>query len=247
MASKRNRRRWRTGSTPAVSRRRRAVTAHRARRVLALLLIGIAAGIVLISLLQRSDSLSASWLGVAPDSAARPFARHVGIISGHKGNDSGAVCPDGLTEAAVNLQHALRIADLLRAEGYTVDVLDEFDTRLNGYRAAALISIHADSCDNINAQASGFKLSSNAAPRSERLVACLTQAYQQRTGLRFHANTITRDMLNYHAFRKIDPTTPAVIIETGFLYLDRDLLTHQAERVAQGIVTGVRCFMNETP
>jgi len=28
--------------------------------------------------------------------------RHIGIVAGHDGNDSGAVCPDGLTEAEVN-------------------------------------------------------------------------------------------------------------------------------------------------
>ena len=30
------------------------------------------------------------------------------------------------------------------------DLLNEFDTRLNGYRAVALVSIHNDSCEYVN-------------------------------------------------------------------------------------------------
>lgn len=176
-------------------------------------------------------------------------ARRIGIISGHRGSDSGAVCDDGLTEAEVNFRHATRVADMLRAEGYSVDVLDEFDPRLKGYRARVLLSIHADSCARINALATGFKVAramhSRLPEQEDRLVACLTERYRQHTGLRFHANTITHDMTAYHAFDEIDPSTPAAIIETGFLYLDRDLLTRKPELVTQGIVDGLLCFLRD--
>lgn len=175
-----------------------------------------------------------------------PHMRRIGIVSGHRGYDSGTVCADGLTEAEVNFDHAVRVAGLLRAHGFEVDVLDEFDPRLDGYRALALISIHADSCAFINDRATGFKVAGKAHAdlneEDKRLVACLTEHYARATGLRFHSNSITHDMRQYHAFRKIDPATPAAIIETGFLYLDRVLLTHRADRVAQGIVEGVLCF-----
>ncbi len=225
----------------------RSTFRERLQRLTGMLILVIAVGAVIFALTQQAPATLSrlSWSeGTAQDSADANinFARHIGIISGHKGNDSGAVCRDGLTEAQVNLKHALRVADLLRAQGYTVDVLDEFDSRLEGYRAAALVSIHADSCEYINDQASGFKLSAGRAPASQRLAACLTDAYRQHTNLRFHAGSITRDMLNYHAFRKINSQTPAVIIETGFLYLDRALLTQHAERVAQGITSGILCF-----
>lgn len=176
-------------------------------------------------------------------------AQRIGIVSGHRGNDSGAVCDDGLTEAEVNFRHATRVADMLRAEGYVVDVLDEFDPRLKGYRARVLLSIHADSCARINALATGFKVAramhSRLPEQEDRLVACLTEHYRQRTGLRFHANTVTHDMTAYHAFDEIDPSTPAAIIETGFLYLDRDLLTRKPELVTQGIVDGLLCFLRD--
>ena len=194
-----------------------------------------------------ADAIAVEQTGVA--AAATAAANRIGIVSGHRGHDSGAVCDDGLTEAEVNFVHATRVAELLRAEGYTVDVLDEFDARLQGYRARVLLSIHADSCARINELATGFKVARAVHGRSpeteDRLVACLIARYKARTGLRFHANTVTRDMTEYHAFDEIAPETPAAIIETGFLYLDRPLLARRPEVVAQGIADGLLCFLRD--
>jgi N-acetylmuramoyl-L-alanine amidase len=77
----------------------------------------------------------------------------------------------------------------------------------------------------------------------DRLVSCIKTRYAQATGLRFDANTVTYDMTKYHAFYEIDERTPAAIIETGFLYMDRQLLTRRPEAVAQGIVDGILCFV----
>jgi N-acetylmuramoyl-L-alanine amidase len=177
-----------------------------------------------------------------------PAAPRIGLVSGHRGNDSGAVCADGLTEAEVNLEVALRVASLLRVQGYAVDILDEYDPRLKGYLADVLVSIHADSCAPINDLATGFKvarvLDSKIPEQEDRLVACLRARYQRVTGLKWHANTVTYDMTEYHAFYEIDPRTPAAIIETGFMYMDRALLTQKPELVGQGIVDGIACFMN---
>ncbi len=175
----------------------------------------------------------------------------IGIVAGHQGNDSGAVCSDGLTEAEVNLDIAERVAQSLRAKGYVVDVLQEFDPRLNNYRALALVSIHADSCEYINDIATGFKvarvLDSTVPEAEDRLVACLAQNYAARTGMRFHADSITPDMTSYHGFYEIAPDTPAAIIEVGFLYLDRPLLTERPDLAAQGIVDGITCFLISSP
>jgi N-acetylmuramoyl-L-alanine amidase len=193
---------------------------------------------------------SASAIDTA--SATANPANLIGIVSGHRGNDSGTVCADGLTEAQVNFDHATRVADFLRAEGYMVDILDEFDPRLKGYRALALLSIHADSCAYINDLATGFKtaraLESHVPETEDRFVACLISRYKRATGMRFHANTVTRDMTQYHAFGEIAPETPAAIIETGFMYLDRAMLTRKPEVVAKGVTEGVLCFLrNEEP
>jgi N-acetylmuramoyl-L-alanine amidase len=177
----------------------------------------------------------------------------IGIVAGHAGNDSGAVCVDGngnvtLTEADVNLKIAAIVQQKLIEKGFQVDLLREFDSRLNGYRALAIVSIHNDSCEYINDQATGFKvaaaLNTTDPNRANRLTACLVDRYHRDTGLMFHAGSITSDMREYHAFREIDPSTVAAIIEAGFLNLDREILTKQTDRVAAGIVDGILCFAN---
>jgi N-acetylmuramoyl-L-alanine amidase len=176
----------------------------------------------------------------------------IGIVAGHNGNDSGAVCVNesgevDLTEADVNFEIATLVKKSLEAQGYQVDLLNEFDTRLNGYRAVALVSIHNDSCEYINDEATGFKVASSMETRdvnrAQRLNACLVDRYERATGLTFHANSITGDMREYHAFSEIDPNTITAIIETGFLNLDREILTNETERVAEGVTQGILCFM----
>jgi N-acetylmuramoyl-L-alanine amidase len=184
--------------------------------------------------------------------ASRPHLR-IGIVAGHSGNDSGAVCYDGngnvtLTEANVNLEIAALVEQQLKQHGFDVDLLREFDTRLNGYRALAIVSIHNDSCEYVNDQATGFKvaaaLNTNDINRANRLTACLVDRYQRSTEMTFHAGSITGDMREYHAFREIDPSTVAAIIETGFLNLDREMLTKNTDLVAAGVVDGILCFAN---
>ena len=51
-------------------------------------------------------------------------------------------------------------------------------------------------------------------------------------------------MTEYHTFREIHSQTPAVIIEAGFMYLDRDILTKEPEKVARGITDGILCYVN---
>ncbi|HVM70364.1 MAG TPA: N-acetylmuramoyl-L-alanine amidase [Anaerolineales bacterium] len=171
----------------------------------------------------------------------------IGIVSGHWGHDSGAVCDNGTTEQQVNLVIATLVAQKLTAYGYQVDLLQEFDQRLNGYKAAVLLSIHNDSCQYINDQATGFKVASALASRdpnsSDRLVACIRDRYERITGLPFH-NSITPDMTQYHAFNEIDPDTTAAIIEAGFLYKDYNILTGHPDVIANGIVAGIQCFVN---
>ena len=78
--------------------------------------------------------------------------------------------------------------------------------------------------------------------RAARLTECLRNRYGNVTGLHFHAESITTDMRDYHAFSEIDPNTIAAIIETGFLNLDQDLLVKETDKVAYGVVQGILCF-----
>jgi N-acetylmuramoyl-L-alanine amidase len=174
----------------------------------------------------------------------------IGIVAGHSGNDSGAVCSDALgsvREVDINLNVASFVKEDLVAQGYDVDLLAEFDPRLTNYHALALVSIHADSCEYINDQATGFKvtaaLSTKYPEQAARLTTCLRTRYASITGLQFHSGSVTGDMTNYHAFSEISTDTPAAIIETGFMNLDREILTQKPEVVANGIASGILCFV----
>ena len=184
----------------------------------------------------------------SPDVVATPRPKiKIGIVSGHWGNDSGAVCANGTTEAEVNLRIATLVQQKLSALGYDTDLLKEFDTRLTNYQAAMLVSIHNDSCDYINDQATGFKVAAAISARdnnlSNRLAACLRDRYQRTTGLPLH-DSVTNDMSFYHAFNEISTNTSAAIIETGFLNLDYKFLTEQTDTVATGVENGILCFIN---
>ncbi len=179
-----------------------------------------------------------------PTASARP---RIGIVAGHWGNDSGAVCQNGMTEVELNLKIATLVRDDLVNEGYDVDLLQEKDERLYEYAALALVSIHNDSCDYINNDATGFKvaaaMSSVFPEKATRLTACMVDRYGSVTDLRYHANTITKDMTNYHTFNEINNQTTAAIIEAGFMNLDYQILTERTDLIARGISQGILCFI----
>jgi N-acetylmuramoyl-L-alanine amidase len=176
--------------------------------------------------------------------------KRVALISGHAGFDSGAVCTSAsgevlLTEVAVNASVAELSAQRLRRAGATVYVLEEYDPELAGLEVDVLLSLHADSC----IEASGYKAavySRSRLPVSEnRLLTCIDHYYPQITGLNHHPNTITHDMTEYHAFKRIDPSTPAAILEMGFLGGDEAILTTGVDRVAQGVAESILCYLRD--
>lgn len=219
----------------------RRKTQTRARN-LSLLVITV----VILGGIWAADQLTRAGLGPAWIAAlwaeSDVDSARIGLLAGHSGNDSGAVCPDGLTEAEVNAQVAALAAEKLRARGFHVDILDEYDSVLGDYKAAVFVSIHSDSCE---VPFSGFKVARYewGSAASENLVQCLWDRYGTETGLFPHTDTITFDMTRYHAFREIAASTPAAIIELGFLNADRGLLVEQPERAAAGVVSGILCFL----
>jgi len=194
--------------------------------------------------LPQSQPQSQLAEGVTVTPRAHPL---VGLVAGHWGNDSGAVCSDGLQETQVNQNIATLVQKYLIEKGLDVEILHEFDPMLQGYQASVLVSIHADSCDFINDQATGFKVAAAMAnphpERAARLTACLRSRYGQITSLPLHSTSVTSDMTSYHAFGEIDENTTAAIIETGFLNLDRQFLTQHADLAAKGIADGILCYI----
>jgi N-acetylmuramoyl-L-alanine amidase len=201
----------------------------------------------------ESNTPSATVLLPATPTPSQPIAKHIGILAGHWGYDSGAICADGLREVDITTDIARRVADQLRALGYTVDILREqqpgqAQPPLQNFEAAAFLSLHADSC--VGVSRTGFKVArwaySTMPDVEDRLVDCIYTEYGRATGLPRHDDSITIDMWNYYAFREIARATPGAILELGFMTLDRELLVQRPDEVAEGVVNGLRCFL-ESP
>lgn len=184
-----------------------------------------------------------------PTVTPTPLPPLIALLAGHSGGiDTGAVCPDGLREVDVTKDVAARALTMLQARGYRVDILAEFDKRLDAtkrdYAPRAFLAIHADSCVYY---ASGYKVAraDNTAIQQEddRLVRCVSAAYAAATQLPFHAGSITTDMTHYHALEEVNPQVPAAIIELGFLGSDKDLLKNKRDILALGIADGVEAFL----
>ncbi len=156
----------------------------------------------------------------------------------------------GVTESQLNLDIAKRVASLLEAKGLNVDVLPA--TIPPGYQADAFVSLHADG--NASGLRNGFKLAratSSAMPaKDDALLADVRDEYRAATRLRWDDN-ITSDMTGYYAFANrrlkhtIAPTTPAVILELGYLTSASDRLTlfGKPDAVAAGIARGILRFL----
>ncbi len=177
----------------------------------------------------------------------------IGIVAGHwkDKTNQGFVCSDGLTEEQLNLRIATLVMQILSNMGYRVDLLEEQDTRLTQYKGLLIISIHNDTCEYLGSESTGFKVApamANSYPeKTDQLATCLVDNYRNATGLRYQTNKITTDMSTYHNFIEVHSTTPVIIIETGYMNLDRQILTEKTDQIAQGIVDGILCYINGAP
>ncbi len=174
----------------------------------------------------------------------------IGIVAGHWGFDSGHTCAaelHSLREVDVNLRIATYLRDILTQRGYQVDLLREFDPALAGYVGIALIAIHNDSCDYINSNATGYKISSLgevAYPtEAKNLLGCLNDRFSRVTGQPYSGNVISSDADIFYDYAAIDPYTTAAIIEPGFMNLDYRFLTEKTELIARAIADGLVCYV----
>ena len=207
--------------------------------------------------LEREDR-GAGIVAARPTAVRTPqWLRRIGIISGHRGlgrtlnRDPGAVCYDEfkrvtLEEETINFAVSTRVVANLEALNFAVDMLDEFDPRLVDYRADALVSIHANSCIDYGEVVSGYIVSkSDARPDTGNdvfLRECIALNYAANIPLARSYNE-TEDMVNNHAWRKIHPLTPGVILEMGFMLADQEILTTQHDLLAHAITMGILCYI----
>jgi N-acetylmuramoyl-L-alanine amidase len=176
-----------------------------------------------------------------------PSSAHVGIQIGHYQHDEGNTCPDGIKEVDVDYIIANKVNLLLITAGVKVDMLDEYDLKLINYKADALISIHTGSCTDPSAAVSGFKiensLKSGDVDKTNALATCLAEQYQQNTELTFGYQVVAEEDPENHTFMDINPQTPAVLIESGSLAVDRGIIIESSDRAANGITAGILCYL----
>ena len=67
------------------------------------------------------------------------------------------------------------------------------------------------------------------------------------TGLRFNANTITKDMTDYHAFGEINKRPPPPLLKPDSWLPTARILMDHTDKVAEGIREGVLCFVRNEP
>ncbi len=205
--------------------------------------------------LQLNDPLLLANIA-GPDATPTPVATpnwhyQIGIIAGHRGRDSGAICEDeygypDLLEVDINFEVAQRVVAKLKAENFAVDLLDENDPRLDNYQGVALVSIHANTCYDFGELVSGYIVAkAEARPDSGNdtlLRECVALNFGALVPLE-RSFVLTLDMTNYHVFRTIHPLTPAVILEMGYMLADREVLENEPELLAQAITNGIYCYL----
>lgn len=157
----------------------------------------------------------------------------------------------GWAERDVNLDIARRAARLLEAGGFLVDVLPA--PLPERYRSDVFLALHGDA--NGDRKMRGFKVARGARSAipevDDALVATIYRTYGQMTGLPRDDKNITSNMRYYYAFtgglnrHAVAPTTPAAILEMGFLSneSDRRLLLSSPDVLAEAVAASLAEFL----
>jgi hypothetical protein len=154
-----------------------------------------------------------------------------------------------LSEAEVNLRIAELVVHDLQAAGIRAELLPA--TVPPGYRADAFVAVHAD--DGGRGAERGWKVAPpwRASDASRRLRDSIAGAYASWTGMPEDRYGVTFNMRGYYAFswyrflHAVAPSTPAAIIETGFISSreDRAVIAEDPERAARGITGGILAYL----
>ena len=243
------------------------------RNLAVLFAVGVAAAAALLLASPRAPALTRAGLQRPQPEPSTPPARAVAVpgagapwrVGLQIGHLDSAQLPDelrrlrsstgayaaGVKEVEVNRAVAEAAAALLEDAGIDVTVLPA--TIPPAFAADAFVSVHADG--NRNSGVRGYKISPpwRASPASRKLVASLLEHYGEATGLPRDLNGVTYRMRGYYAFNNyryrhaITLTTPAAIVEMGYLTNDADreyLLAHPDEAAA-GVVAGILAFLEQ--
>ena len=223
----------------------------------------------LLAAARASDPERAFWMAGAPVAPPLPstgrgtiFPWKVGIQAGHwhidqlpdeqrrLRSDTGAVWGN-LTEARVNFEIARRVVRQLSEAGVSAELIPA--TVPAGYDADAFVAVHAD--DGGGPDPSGWKISTpwRASQASRLLRSAVASSYARVSGLPEDRYGVSFNMRGYYGFswyrfeHAVAPTTPAIIIETGFLTSasDRAVIVDDPERTARGISQGIIAYLGQ--
>ena len=218
--------------------------------------------LVLVGYLLGQLRALPSVADTARSEAPAPKQQRVGLQVGHWLN---ADLPDefrnklayslggevnGLTEWELCLDIAQRTKTKLESDGYAVDLLPA--TVPENYLADAFLSLHTDGNDDTTVR--GYKVAATAWDETSRSTE-LSEAVQVALGSAADLPTssyISEEMNEYYAFNftkydhAVSPSTPAVIVELGFLTNrdDRQYLVYSSDQVAESLRQGVNSFLD---
>lgn len=159
---------------------------------------------------------------------------------------------NGVDEVAINTTIGLAVRDALEAHGFLVDVLPA--TIPQGYRADVMVAIHADSTENparIGYKSAHFAPARN--PYEAILKVEIDRQFLNTAGRVDDDHNVSGNMLHYYAFdhrrfnHAVDPRTPALLIEVGYISNRDELAFLQQEHavaalIADGIVSYLRAI-----
>lgn len=162
----------------------------------------------------------------------------VAMVIGHSGQEPnrGAICNDGVNELAINQAIAEASARELVMSGYQVDILTQFDNDFQDYYASLLIELHVLGCSDDST--SGYQAGYNNAPGANTLQACLSDNYENSTGLAPLREDFELSQNNQRSYivDNIHPATPGLVLSMGTLNSDRRLLLDEQERIGKSVV-----------
>lgn len=171
------------------------------------------------------------------------------IDPGHGGKNPGAIGVNGVVEAQVNLDVALRLGRILQQAGYTVNYSRTGDTTVslaerarlaNQWNAAYFVSIHCNS--NVNPIYTGCEtFFYREGSTAQRFAIAVNNALAEETGL-YNIGTF---QANFAVLRLTD--MPAILVELALLSnpQDAEKLASSAflQLCAQGIANGIFDFV----
>lgn len=184
-------------------------------------------------------------------------SKKIGIDPGHGGSDPGAVSPTGIIESEINLKIALKLKEIIRANGGEVIITREKEEAFSSNKREDLEQrkeiIDRELCDLfISIHLNSFKDSryygaqvfyKPDSPESMRLADMIQE--ELRVKLDENNTRLPQERDDIFLLRELE--IPSVLVECGFLSNEQEARLLQSskyqEKIALGIYNGIAKFI----